>query len=165
MAAFEVDQKWRWNTVPRRRLYLFCDSTCSDLQIADLVEFHRLQTWISHWLSLSRYHVPDTEVGVWRERLRPRRREILGSVAFDIVSRSSQCITQIRVRSLIERAAQSDSRLDRDQRPAPPRVFSTPLFVDPLTLHASPTCIHDAAHRESCGLLLDGRLECGVRTV
>jgi hypothetical protein len=49
MAAFPIDQKRRWDTEPRRGLFLFLNLAFSDFQIAHLIKLNGLQTRISDW--------------------------------------------------------------------------------------------------------------------
>src|ERR1700682_5260894 len=62
MTSFAVDGKRRWNTAPRRRLSLFLNPMCSDLQIADLIKFNGLQTRIGNRQRIPGHGVTGSEM-------------------------------------------------------------------------------------------------------
>ena len=62
MTAFPVDRKRRWNTAPGRRQCRFISLTYADFQIADFIEFNRLEPRINHWQRITGYGVSGPEL-------------------------------------------------------------------------------------------------------
>ena len=117
MTAFAAERKRRWNTTPGRRLCLFLNLTCSDFQIADLIKFNGLKTRIGHWHRITGYGVTGLEM-VFGVSTFPHADEKFSGLTSDTAAYSER-VTQIRVAALIERAAQSDPRLYRNQHTVP----------------------------------------------
>lgn len=109
MTAFAVDRERLWNTAPRRRLCHSHSTTCSDLQIADLIKFNGLKTWIGKRQRIPRYGVTSPEI-VFGVSAFPHADEKFSGLNSNIATYPER-VTQIRVAALIERASQSDSWL------------------------------------------------------
>jgi hypothetical protein len=62
MTAFPVDRKRRWDTAPGRWQCLFLSLTSPDFQIADFIEFDRLEPRINHWQRITGYGVSGAEL-------------------------------------------------------------------------------------------------------
>ena len=62
MTTFPVDRKWRWNTAPGRRQTLFLSLTSPDFQIADFIEFNRLEPRINHWQRITGNDIPGPKL-------------------------------------------------------------------------------------------------------
>jgi hypothetical protein len=103
MTALPVDGKRRWNAEPGRRLRLFPDLSYGDFQIADLVKFNGLKTRIG-----KRQRVPGCPV--------TRPEMVFGVSAFSHAEKkiavltsdpatNPECVTQIRMMTLVERAS------------------------------------------------------------
>ena len=70
MTALAVDRKRRWSTAPRRWRCLVLRLRWPDFQVADLVEFNRLQPRIRNRRRITGYGVPGAKV-VFRVRALP----------------------------------------------------------------------------------------------
>ena len=62
MTAFPVNRKRRWNTAPGKRQCPFLSLICPDFQIADSIEFDRLEPRINHWQRITGYGVSGSEL-------------------------------------------------------------------------------------------------------
>ena len=62
MPAFAVNRKRRWNPAPGRRRSLFLSLTPPDFQLADFIEFDRLEPRINHWQRITGYGVSGSEL-------------------------------------------------------------------------------------------------------
>jgi hypothetical protein len=62
MTAFPVNRKRRWNPVPGRRQGRFLSLTSPDFQLADFIEFNRLEPQINHWQRITGYGVSGSEL-------------------------------------------------------------------------------------------------------
>jgi hypothetical protein len=89
----------------------------SDLQIADLIKLNRLKTRIGNRQRAPRDRItgPEMMFGVGTS---PHADEKFSGLISDVAAYPER-VTQIGVAALIERAAQSDPRLYRNQHTAP----------------------------------------------
>ena len=62
MTTFPVNRKRRRNTAPGRWQDLFLSLTFPDFQIADLIEFNRLEPRIDNWQRITGYAVSGPEL-------------------------------------------------------------------------------------------------------
>jgi hypothetical protein len=62
MTALAVDRKRQWNTAPRRWRFLVLRLRWSNAQLADLVEFNRLEPRIRNRQRITGYRVPGPKV-------------------------------------------------------------------------------------------------------
>jgi hypothetical protein len=109
MTAFTVDRKMRWDTAPRGRLCHSLSTTCSDLQIADLIKFDCSKTRIGNRQRIPGYGITGSEM-VFGVSAFPHADKKFSGLTSDIATYPER-VTQIRVAALIERASQSDSWL------------------------------------------------------
>ena len=117
MTAFPVDRKRRWNTAPRRRRCLFLSLRYSDSQIADSIEFNRLKSLIGNWQRITGRCVSGSEM-VFRVSALPHPDEEFSGFRSHCAA-YPQGVAQIAMAALIKRAAQSDTRLHRNQHTVP----------------------------------------------
>ena len=135
MTALAVDRKRRWDTAPRRWRSLVLRLRLSNFQVADHVEFNRLEVRIRNRLRITRYRVPGPKV-VFRVRALPYTGEKFSGFAADPAA-YLQRVTRIGMAALVERAGQPDSWLHRKQYTLPRNL---PTSVVPREGHAASFC-------------------------
>ncbi len=117
MTAPAVGRKRRWNTAQRGRRCLFLSLSQCDFQIADAVIFDGLKPRISNWQRITAHPVPRPEMMAGVSAL-PDADEKFSGLGSDAAAHP-QDVAHIGVAALIERAGQSDPRLDRNQHALP----------------------------------------------
>jgi hypothetical protein len=116
MTAFAIDGKRRWNRPPRRRC-LFRNLRPNGFQAADLIKLNRLKTWIGNRQRFTGNGVTCLEL-VFRMGAFPYANKKFSRLASDSAAHPER-IAEIGVAALIERAAQANPRLDRNQHTLP----------------------------------------------
>jgi hypothetical protein len=106
-----------------------------DFQVADLVEFNRLQPRIRNRQRITGYGVPGAKV-VFRVRALPYTDEKFSGFTSDSAA-YLQGVTQVGMAALIERAGQSDPWLHRKQHTLPRNL---PTSIVPRERHAASFC-------------------------
>src|SRR5208283_800259 len=135
MTALAVDRKRRWDTAPRRWRSLVLRLRLSNFQVADLVEFNRLQPRIRNRLRITRYRVPGPKV-VFRVRALPYTDEKFSGFTADSAT-YLQGVAQVGMAALIERAGQPDPWLHRKQHALPRNLLISIVLVE---RHAASLC-------------------------
>jgi len=117
MTTFAIDRKRRWNAAPRRWRGFFLHLTYTDSQIADLIKLNGLQTRISNWQCIPGCGVarPKTVFGVSPFTYADEK---FSGFASDTAVHPER-VAKVGVAALIERAAQSNPRLHRNQHTLP----------------------------------------------
>ena len=127
MTAFPVDgQRW-WNTAPRGWMYRWLNGRLGDLQIANLIQFNCLKTRIRHRQPISGYRVATPEM-VFGVCTFPHTDEKFSLVLADVTP-DPEGITEICMAALIERAAQSNPWLYRNQHALPRDFLNAPIVL------------------------------------
>jgi len=117
MTTFAVDGKRRWNNPPRWRRCLFRKLRPNGFQAADLIKLNRLKTWVGNRQRFTGDGVTRLEL-VFGVGAFPHANKKFSGLASDVAAHPER-ITEIGVTALIERAAQANSRLDRNQHTLP----------------------------------------------
>jgi hypothetical protein len=123
VTAFAVDRKRRWNTAPRWRRCLFHNLRPIDFQATDLIKLNSLKTWVGNRQRFTGDGVTRLEL-VFGVSAFPHANKKFSGLASDVAAHPER-VTEIGVAALIERAAQANPRLDRNQHTLP-RDFLTP---------------------------------------
>ena len=122
MTAFPINREALRNAAPWGRLHLCSLRTFSYFQIAHLIKLDGFQARIGNRQRITGYGITCLELMLGLSA-RSDTYQKLSDFSSDIAL-NSQRITQIDMAHLIERAIQSDSRLDGDQHTVP-RDFHT----------------------------------------
>jgi hypothetical protein len=117
MTTFPVDRKRRWNTAPGRRQTLFLSLASPDFQLADFIEFNRLEPRINHRQRITGNDISGPKL-VFGVSALPHAEEKFSGLGADAAA-YHQGIAQIGMAALIERSGQPDPRLYRNQHTLP----------------------------------------------
>jgi hypothetical protein len=135
MTALAVDRKRRWNAAPRRWRRLVLILRWPNFQLADLVEFNRLEPRIRNRQRITGYCVPGPKM-VFGVCPLPYPDEKFSGLTSDPATHL-QGVAQVAMAALIERAGQPDPWLHRKQ-PTLPRNLLTSIV--PRERHAASLC-------------------------
>jgi hypothetical protein len=103
MTALPVDGKRRWNVEPRRRLRLFLNLSYGNFQIADLVKFNGLKTRLGKRQRIPGCPVTCPEVVFGVSAFTDTEEKI--TLLISDPATNPECVTQIRMMTLVERAS------------------------------------------------------------